>query len=68
LYLGSAILGKVGGEMMSTDPFITRTLHPSSSLIYIVEGLAIVGILVAGRLLSNRRTHPNAANHDQVVR
>jgi YjbE family integral membrane protein len=68
LYLGSAILGKVGGEMMSTDPFITRTLHPSSSLIYIVEGFAIVGILVAGRLLSNRRTHPKAANHDQVVR
>lgn len=68
LYLGAAILGKVGGEMMATDPFITRTLHPPSSLIYIVEGLAIVGILVAGRLLSNRRTHPKAVNHDQVVR
>ena len=68
LYLGAAILGKVGGEMMLTDPFIARTLHPSSMLIYIVEGLAIVGILVAGRLLSNGRTHPQAAGHDQVVR
>src|SRR6202035_1345965 len=64
LYLGAAILGKVGGEMMATDPFIARTLHPSAALIYIVEGLAIVGILVAGRLLGNGRNHPKAADHD----
>ena len=44
LYLGAAILGKVGGEMMSTDPFITRTLHPSAPMIYAVEGLAILSI------------------------
>jgi predicted tellurium resistance membrane protein TerC len=68
VYLGAAILGKVGGEMMATDPFITRTLHPSAALIYVVEGLAIVGILVAGRLLSKGRNHPRAADHDQLVR
>ncbi|HTA67502.1 MAG TPA: TerC family protein [Bryobacteraceae bacterium] len=68
VYLGAAILGKVGGEMMATDPFITRTLHPSAALIYVVEGLAIVGILVAGRLLSKGRNHPPAADHDQLVR
>jgi YjbE family integral membrane protein len=72
LYLGAAILGKVGGEMMATDPYITRTLHPSATMIYVVEGVAIVGILVAGGLLSRRsrrgRSHLDATNHDQVVR
>jgi YjbE family integral membrane protein len=68
LYLGAAILGKVGGEMMSTDPFITRTLHPSAGMIYAVEGLAIVSILVIGRLLCRGRSHPKAADRDQLVR
>ena len=54
LYLGAAILGKVGGEMMVTDPFIMQTLHPSAPLTYAAEGLAIAGILIAGRLLSDR--------------
>jgi YjbE family integral membrane protein len=54
VYLGAAILGKVGGEMMATDPFVTRTLHPSTSVIYGIQGLVIVGVLLAGRLLSAR--------------
>ena len=54
LYLGAAILGKVGGEMVATDPFVMRALHPSVPLTYLAECLAIVGILVAGRLLSER--------------
>jgi YjbE family integral membrane protein len=54
LYLGAAILGKVGGEMMATDPLVTRYLHPSQTVLYQVEGLAIVGILVAGRMASRK--------------
>ena len=50
LYLGAAILGKVGGEMMVTDPVIERNLHPSQAVLYVVEGLAIIGILIAGRI------------------
>jgi predicted tellurium resistance membrane protein TerC len=49
LYLGAAILGKVGGEMMVTDALVTRELHPSQTVVYVVEGFAAVGILVAGR-------------------
>jgi YjbE family integral membrane protein len=52
LYLGAAILGKVGGEMMVTDPFVIRHLHPSQTALYAVEGLAIIGILAAGRIAS----------------
>lgn len=55
LYLGAAILGKVGGEMMVTDPLVTRALHPSQTVHYVVEGLAIVGILVVGRMRAAKK-------------
>jgi YjbE family integral membrane protein len=55
LYLGAAILGRVGGEMMLTDAFVRKLLHPSDAMRYAVEAALIVGILVAGRLLSRRR-------------
>jgi YjbE family integral membrane protein len=54
VYLGSAILGKVGAEMMITDPFVVRTMHPPAALTYVAESLAIAGILIAGRFLSER--------------
>jgi YjbE family integral membrane protein len=54
VYLGSAVLGKVGAEMMLTDRFIVRTLHPPAALTYGAEALAIAGILAAGRFLSER--------------
>ena len=54
VYLGAAILGKVGAEMVVTDPFVIQALHPSVPVTYAVEGLAIAGILIAGRFLSDR--------------
>jgi len=62
LYLGAAILGKVGGEMVVTDPFVMQTLHPSVPLTYVAEGLAIAGILVAGRLQSERSRNARAVS------
>lgn len=62
LYLGSAILGKVGGEMVLTDPVVVRTFHPSVPVMYAAEGLAIAGILVAGRLLSERSRNVRPAS------
>ncbi len=50
LYLGAAILGKVGGEMMVTDRMVVRTLRPSSTVLYVVEALAVAGILIAGKI------------------
>jgi len=55
VYLGSAVLGKVGAEMMLTDPYVVKTMHPPEALTYGAEVLAIVGILAAGRFLSERR-------------
>jgi YjbE family integral membrane protein len=55
LYLGAAILGQVGAEMMLTDTFVTRTVHPSQTIIYVVEVLAVVVVLAVSRLLSKNK-------------
>jgi len=57
LYIGSAILGKVGAEMILTDPFMVRRWHPSELWVYMAEGAAIVGVLIVGRLLSGKAEH-----------
>lgn len=60
IYIGAAILGKVGGEMIITDPF-TVTLLPASllagdltapvrTLQYGTEAVFAAGVLVAGKL------------------
>jgi YjbE family integral membrane protein len=55
IYLGAGILGRVGGDMILTDPVIARRLHPSDAARYIVEGALIVGIIVVGRAIGLRR-------------
>jgi YjbE family integral membrane protein len=55
IYLGAGILGRVGGDMVLTDGFITRTLHPSDALRYVVEGIVAVGLMVGGKIYCDRR-------------
>ena len=48
IYVGSAILGKVGGEMIMTDRLLAETLQPTPWMVRTVEwGLAAGVILVA---------------------
>jgi len=54
MYLGVAILGRVGGEMMLGDPLVRRLLHPSDALRYGVELALMAAIVATGRLLSRR--------------
>ena len=49
IYLGAAILGRVGGEMMISDPFVRQHFHPSQFVQYSVEALFMVGVLVTGK-------------------
>jgi YjbE family integral membrane protein len=56
LYLGAAILGKVGAEMMLTDGFVVRTLHPAPWAVYTGEGIAILGVLAASRFMARSKT------------
>jgi predicted tellurium resistance membrane protein TerC len=59
MYVGAAILGKVGGDMMLADAFVRKLLNPSDMLRYAVEAVLIAAVLVAGRLLCRRRSAPN---------
>jgi YjbE family integral membrane protein len=50
IYIGAAVLGQVGGEMMVTDPFVVEMFNPSDILKYSVEAFFIIGVVVAGKL------------------
>lgn len=55
IYLGAGILGHVAGEMILTDPFTKRLLHPSDMTRYIVEGVLVVAVMGGGKLLCRKR-------------
>jgi YjbE family integral membrane protein len=50
ILIGAAILGRVGGEMMITDPFIDGLIHPNKIFEYAVQIFFAVGVIVAGKL------------------
>jgi len=64
IFIGAAILGKVGGEMMITDPVTVRLLpaslltpdllHPGKVLQYSVEAFFAAGVIVTGKLWMRR--------------
>lgn len=51
LYIGAAILGKVGGEMMITDPIVHNWLQPSKGIEYAVMAFFTVAVVVVARML-----------------
>jgi YjbE family integral membrane protein len=50
IYLGAAVLGRVAGEMMITDPFVHKLLHPGKVLEYGVQAFFAVGVIVFAKL------------------
>jgi YjbE family integral membrane protein len=54
VYIGAAVLGRVGGEMMITDPFVVNLINPNKFLQYATEAFFAVGVLVVGKLLMRR--------------
>lgn len=59
ILLGAAVLGRVGGEMMITDPFVEKLLHPSKPFEYGVQIFFTVGVVVFGKFLMKRRASKN---------
>jgi YjbE family integral membrane protein len=55
IYIGVAMLCKVGGDMVLEDPFVTRTIHPSTVVRYLADVLLVFLMLAGGRYLSNSR-------------
>jgi len=50
VYAGAAILGRVGGEMLITDPLIIQRLHPSHMMNYAVQIFCTIGVIASGKL------------------
>ncbi|MDH4264888.1 MAG: TerC family protein [Deltaproteobacteria bacterium] len=50
VYIGAAVLGRVGGEMIMTDPFMVKLIEPGKILQYSVEIIGAVGVIVVGKL------------------
>lgn len=60
IYIGAAVLGKVGAEMIFTDPIIVEHLNPSVVFQYAMEALFAIGVIGIGKLwvrwkISSRR-------------
>jgi len=50
LYIGAAVLGRVAGEMIFSDPAVVDWLHPPPWFAYTMEAVFALGVIVAGKL------------------
>jgi YjbE family integral membrane protein len=70
IYIGAAVLGRVGGEMMITDPFVVRMLNPAKWLQYGVEAVCTAGVIAAGigwkRLMPKERRENNRGEDEEA--
>jgi YjbE family integral membrane protein len=55
LWIGAAVLGRVGGEMMITDPWIQGLLQPATWVAYGVEAIGIIFVCGLAKFLLWRR-------------
>ncbi len=55
LWLGAAVLGKVGGEMMITDPFIHNLIHPTKAMEYASMVFFVAVVVVGSKLIIKRK-------------
>ena len=58
LWIGAAILGRVGGEMMISDPWVHGMLQPAKWVEYAVQVFFIAFVLVSTKV----RQHPRKAS------
>jgi YjbE family integral membrane protein len=54
IYIGAALLGKIGAEMVMTDPVVNRFVAPAKPVLYLIELACAVGIILIGRQLAKR--------------
>ena len=50
VWIGAAVLGRVGGEMIITDPWVVEKINPSKGLQIACEIIGAVGVLVVAKL------------------
>jgi len=59
LYLGVAILGRVAGEMIITDPFIHHLIDPSKVTEYIFQAVLMMGVVAVGIFWNREKRSPS---------
>jgi predicted tellurium resistance membrane protein TerC len=50
IYIGAAVLGRVGAEMIFTDPWVVSWLAPPDWFRYTMEAVFAGGVIVVGKL------------------
>ncbi len=54
VYVGAALLGKIGGEMIITDPVISSFLTPTKVVIWVSEITFAASVIIVGRFWLKR--------------
>ena len=65
--IGSAVLGKVAGEMMTTDALIQKWFAIPQYVTYIAEAVFAIGVVVVGKLIMKRRKAQAEATAETVA-
>jgi YjbE family integral membrane protein len=50
IYVGAGILGKVGAEMIFTDPIVVEKIRIPDAILYGLEALFAIGVIIFGKL------------------
>jgi YjbE family integral membrane protein len=67
VYLGAAILGKVGAEMIFTDPMVAQSFQPSTALFSAMEAFFAVAVVAGGKFLVFRNYRQKAPRSMSLV-
>jgi YjbE family integral membrane protein len=62
IYLGAGILARVAGDMILTDPLVTRVWNPGDLARYAIEAALVVAVIVVGRMICQANRHCVAPN------
>jgi len=54
IYIGAALLGKIGGEMIITDPVLKQFITPTVAITYTIEFVFAAGVIIVGRFWLKR--------------
>ncbi len=55
IWVGAGILGKVGGEMMMTDPIVVQYLHPTHVMSYALQAVLALTLILLGRSWASKK-------------
>jgi YjbE family integral membrane protein len=66
IYIGAAILGRVGVELMVTDSFIVKTFAPGKAFQYTLEAIGAIGVLIVGKLYMRWKMNADLRNAEKA--